>query len=93
MCGVEGAPRPPPTPPRPPSQHSTQPPPAVRRSVVQVVIAESYGGRDEPVDVLGSSLVDVGAELLAAPLRLKDLPSQSTYQLFEEEGALSPRAT
>ncbi|EFJ49873.1 hypothetical protein VOLCADRAFT_89311 [Volvox carteri f. nagariensis] len=52
----------------------------------KVVIAESYGGRDEPVDVLAASLVDVGAELLAPPLRIKDLPAQSTYQLFEEEG-------
>ncbi|GLI69412.1 hypothetical protein VaNZ11_014019 [Volvox africanus] len=52
----------------------------------KVVIAESYGGKDEPVDVLAANLVDVGAELLAPPLRVKDLPSQPTYQLFEEEG-------
>ncbi|KAG2499462.1 hypothetical protein HYH03_002409 [Edaphochlamys debaryana] len=52
----------------------------------KVVIAESFGGRDEPVDTLASSLVDVGAELLAPPLRLKDMPAQATYQLFEEEG-------
>ncbi|KXZ42718.1 hypothetical protein GPECTOR_122g459 [Gonium pectorale] len=52
----------------------------------KVVIAESYGGRDEPVDVLAASLQDVGAEILAPPLRIKDLPAQPTYQLFEEEG-------
>lgn len=50
------------------------------------MIAESYGGRDEPVDVLAANLVNVGAELLAPPLRVKDMPSQPTYQLFEEEG-------
>ncbi len=59
---------------------------------VQVVIAESFGGRDEPVDVLASSLVDVGAELLAPALRVKDLPAQPTYQLFEEEGEQRNRA-
>ncbi|GLC40020.1 hypothetical protein PLESTB_001519900 [Pleodorina starrii] len=52
----------------------------------KVVIAESYGGRDEPVDVLAASLVDVGAELLAPALRVKEMPGQSIYQLFEEEG-------
>ncbi len=56
---------------------------------VQIVIAESYGGRDEPVDVLASSLVDLGAELLAPPLRVKEMPGQPTYQLFEEEGEAS----
>ncbi|PNW71243.1 hypothetical protein CHLRE_16g691800v5 [Chlamydomonas reinhardtii] len=56
------------------------------KAKTKVVIAESYGGRDEPVDVLAAQLQDVGAELLAPPLRLKDLPAQATYQLFEEEG-------
>ena len=60
------------------------------RTHTQVVIAESYGGRDEPVDVLAAQLQDVGAELLAPPLRLKDLPAQATYQLFEEEGEGGP---
>ena len=29
----------------------------------QVLVAESFGGRDEPVDTLLTSLVDVGAEV------------------------------
>jgi hypothetical protein len=51
-----------------------------------VLVAESYGGRDEPVDQLVASLVDVGCEVVLAPLRVKDLPSQALYQQFEEAG-------
>ncbi|KXZ42715.1 hypothetical protein GPECTOR_122g456 [Gonium pectorale] len=41
----------------------------------------------ELVAVMGHSKgLDVGAEMLAPPLRVKDLPAQPTYQLFEEEG-------
>ncbi len=53
----------------------------------QVIIAESFGGRDEPVDTLITSLVDVGAEVVVDPLRVKDLPGQALYQGFEEAGA------
>lgn len=53
---------------------------------MQVIVAESYGGRDEPVDTLVSSLVDCGAVLAVEPLRVKDIPSQSQYQQFEEAG-------
>ena len=47
-------------------------------------MAESYGGRDEPVDTLVASLVDVGVSPLGAALRVKDAPGEGTYQLFEE---------
>mmetsp|Transcript_9557 Transcript_9557/g.20353 ORF Transcript_9557/g.20353 Transcript_9557/m.20353 type:complete len:623 (+) Transcript_9557:94-1962(+) len=52
----------------------------------KVIVAESYGGKDEPVDTLLSSLVDVGAEVAVEPLRVKDLPQQALYQGFEEAG-------
>lgn len=64
---------------------------------VQVVVAESFGGKDEPVDTLLSSLLDAGAEPLALgaqaatgaaanALRVKELPTQALYQAFEETG-------
>ena len=49
-------------------------------------MAESYGGRDEPVDTLVASLIDVGAEVLGDALRVKDMPTQVLYQAFEESG-------
>lgn len=51
-----------------------------------VVIAESYGGKDEPVDELCSSFVGAGVEPLVDPLRVKAVPDESTYQLYEECG-------
>ncbi|GAB4823920.1 hypothetical protein N2152v2_010966 [Parachlorella kessleri] len=52
----------------------------------KVLIAESFGGRDEPVDTLLQSLVGVGVEPLGDPLRVKDVPTEGIYQLFEEAG-------
>ena len=52
----------------------------------RVLIAESYGGADEPVDTLAASLLSAGAQLAAPPLRVKDTPSEGTYQLYEESG-------
>lgn len=52
----------------------------------KVVIAESYGGRDEPVDTLVSSLVDVGVSPFTDSLRVRDTPTEGTYQRFEEAG-------
>jgi len=56
------------------------------KSGTKVLVAESFGGSDEPVDVLASALVDSGAEVVLSPLRVKDLPQQSLYQQFEEAG-------
>jgi flavorubredoxin len=58
----------------------------LQHSCVQVIIAESYGGNDEPVDVLAQSLTNAGAELVVNPLRVKELPQQALYQQFEEAG-------
>ncbi len=45
-----------------------------------MIIAESYGGRDEPVDTLVASLVNVNVVPLLDPLRVKAPPTESTYQ-------------
>jgi len=43
-------------------------------------VAESYGGRDEPLDSLVSGLVSAGVEPLM-DLRVKDDPSEAVYQV------------
>ena len=50
------------------------------------LVAESYGGQDEPVDTLSASLLAAGAQLAAPALRCKDTPSEGTYQTYEESG-------
>lgn len=56
------------------------------RCVTQVLIAESYGGRDEPVDALVGNFVDVGLPPPFDPLRVKGTPTERTYQEYEEAG-------
>ena len=51
-----------------------------------MLIAESFGGKDEPVDALVSNFVDVGLDPVFDPLRVKDIPTESTYQAWEETG-------
>ena len=46
------------------------------------MIAESYGGRDEPVDTLVGSLVDVNVTPVFDPLRVKAVPTEDTYQVI-----------
>ncbi|KAL4448067.1 hypothetical protein ABPG75_005286 [Micractinium tetrahymenae] len=58
---------------------------AVKPNKQKIVVAESYGGRDEPLDSLVSGLVAAGVEPLM-DLRVKDEPSEALYQLFEEAG-------
>ncbi len=52
-----------------------------------MLVAESFGGADEPADVLATGLVEAGAELVIKPLKVLDLPQQALYQQFEEAGA------
>lgn len=52
----------------------------------QVLVAESYGGDDEPVDSLVASLTGVGVEVLGDALRVKETPTHQLYQGFEEAG-------
>uniref|UniRef100_A0A0C9RM04 TSA: Wollemia nobilis Ref_Wollemi_Transcript_11596_2105 transcribed RNA sequence n=1 Tax=Wollemia nobilis TaxID=56998 RepID=A0A0C9RM04_9CONI len=51
-----------------------------------IVIAESYGGDDEPVDTLVQRFVALGISLPIPPLRVKEIPNEATYQQFEEAG-------
>ena len=48
--------------------------------LAQVVVAESYGGRDEPLDSLVSGLVSAGVEPLL-DLRVKEEPTEGVYQV------------
>ena len=47
----------------------------------QVMIAESYGGKDEPVDTLVGSFVDISVQVTTDPLRIKEKPNEKTYQV------------
>ena len=52
----------------------------------QIIVAESYGGSDEPVDTLVASLVDINVSPIFDPLRVKETPDQAIYQAYEETG-------
>jgi len=52
----------------------------------KLMVAESYGGDDEPVDALVKAFVEIGVEPAMDPLRVKETPTESTYQLYEEAG-------
>ncbi len=47
---------------------------------------ESYGGDDEPIDPLQTKLQDLSLKVAFAPIRVKDTPSEATYQRCEETG-------
>ena len=47
---------------------------------LQVLVAESYGGRDEPVDTLVNNLVAVNVVPVFDALRVKEMPTEGTYQ-------------
>jgi hypothetical protein len=49
-------------------------------------IAESYGGADEPVDLLARKIAELGVVEAFAPLKVTADPTEGTYQLFEEAG-------
>lgn len=48
---------------------------------MQVMIAESYGGSDEPVDTLTRGFVDISVQVTTDPLRIKETPTEKTYQV------------
>eukprot|EP00884_Botryococcus_braunii_P015500 jgi/Botrbrau1/2633/Bobra.145_1s0051.1 len=52
----------------------------------KILIAESYGGKDEPVDTLTRTFVDINVPPLGEPLRVKEDPTEATYQRYEEAG-------
>ena len=47
---------------------------------------ESYGGDDEPIDSLLSQLKNLGLTTIFPPIRVKEIPSETTYHLCEEAG-------
>jgi hypothetical protein len=52
----------------------------------QVIVADSFGGADEPVDTLVAALLGVDAQVLGDALRVKEEPTHMLYQAFEEAG-------
>mmetsp|Transcript_41463 Transcript_41463/g.50255 ORF Transcript_41463/g.50255 Transcript_41463/m.50255 type:complete len:655 (-) Transcript_41463:272-2236(-) len=49
-----------------------------------VVIAESYGGNDEPVDTLMAAFQEQEVPMPIPPLKIRSDPTDQTFQLFEE---------
>ncbi|QUS59706.1 diflavin flavoprotein [Synechocystis sp. PCC 7339] len=47
---------------------------------------ESYGGDDEPIDPLRTKFLDLGLREAFTVIKVKDTPSESTYQLCDESG-------
>lgn len=47
---------------------------------------ESYGGNDEPVDPLLTKFREVGLQIAFPSIRIKETPTEATYQLCEESG-------
>ncbi|MFB2917805.1 MULTISPECIES: diflavin flavoprotein [Aerosakkonema] len=53
----------------------------------QVVgIFECYGGDDEPIDPISIKFRELGLKVAFPPIRIKDTPTEATYQLCEEAG-------
>jgi len=53
----------------------------------QVVgLFESYGGNDEPIDPLLTQFRELGLSVAFPAIRIKDTPTEATYQLCEEAG-------
>ncbi|HEY9637104.1 MAG TPA: diflavin flavoprotein [Coleofasciculaceae cyanobacterium] len=59
---------------------------AAANSKQVVGIFESYGGDDEPIDPLMSQFRNLGLKEAFPAIRVKDTPSEATYQLCEEAG-------
>ena len=58
-----------------------------RKSVRKpLALFESYGGDDEPIDTLQTKLQDLDLKVAFDPIRVKDTPGESIYQLCEETG-------
>ncbi|WP_008308174.1 diflavin flavoprotein [Leptolyngbya sp. PCC 6406] len=51
-----------------------------------VGLFESYGGDDEPIDTLATRFQDLELRAAFTPIRIKDTPHETTYQLCEEAG-------
>lgn len=59
---------------------------AAAKSKQVVGIFESYGGDDEPIDPLMNQFRNLGLKEAFPSIRVKDTPTEATYQLCEEAG-------
>jgi flavorubredoxin/flavin reductase (DIM6/NTAB) family NADH-FMN oxidoreductase RutF len=59
---------------------------AVAKNKQVVGMFECYGGDDEPIDTLRRKFIDLGIKEGFPPIRIKEKPAASTYQLCEEAG-------
>tara|TARA_Y100001968_G_scaffold198427_2_gene181988 strand:- start:180 stop:1958 length:1779 start_codon:yes stop_codon:yes gene_type:complete len=51
-----------------------------------VGVYDSYGGNDEPIDVIKNNLQKLGQKEAFSPLRVRGIPDSNTFQRFEEAG-------
>jgi flavorubredoxin/flavin reductase (DIM6/NTAB) family NADH-FMN oxidoreductase RutF len=59
---------------------------AAAKSKQIIGIFESYGGDDEPIDPLLNQFRNLGLKEAFPAIRVKDTPTEATYQLCEEAG-------
>lgn len=59
---------------------------AVAKNKQFLGLFECYGGDDEPIDTLRRQFLDSGIKEAFPPIRIKETPSASTFQLCEEAG-------
>ena len=51
-----------------------------------VAVYDAYGGDDEPIDTMAAQLRQLGTRPAFAPLRIRETPTEATYQRCEEAG-------
>lgn len=56
------------------------------KSKQKVLIGESFGGMDEPVDTIARTFLSLGVEEIVPALRVKENPTEQTYQMYQESG-------
>ncbi|MEI6370671.1 MAG: diflavin flavoprotein [Nostocales cyanobacterium ELA608] len=59
---------------------------AVVKNKQVVGLFESYGGNDEPIDTLRRKFIDLGIKEAFSAIRIKETPTDFTYQQFTEAG-------
>jgi flavorubredoxin/flavin reductase (DIM6/NTAB) family NADH-FMN oxidoreductase RutF len=60
---------------------------AVAKNKQVIGLFECYGGDDEPIDTLRRKFIDLGIKEAFPAIRIKEIPSESTYQMCTESGA------
>lgn len=55
-----------------------------------MLIAESYGGKDEPVDTLTNNFIGAGVEPALDPFRVRQVPDEATYQVSSAKPGFVP---